>query len=125
MKEIELPSGKYLLVEWSKIRKARKIIDDHSIEYEVFPFRAIYWLGIPIGKWSIIGIADELTFSDKVSIIEHENDGSGNLRSHWYRNYEDVDTDRWLKSPDESFKTLIASHSMKPETTLILRSIPQ
>lgn len=126
MKEIEIPSGKYLLVQ----------VPEHSNGFQIEPRwgMLVFYKGepsfenmsdreLPGDNWQIVGKANELSLSDKTSIVEHENDKSGHLRSWWYKNYEGVDEDRWLKSPAESFKTLLTANNMESETTLILRQI--
>lgn len=116
MKEVNLPSGEYLLVEIPE-----NTIDIYVADPRYLSFRKSNGERTHvqyIGNWEVIGTANELTWGDKVGIIESENDGSG-LGGWWYKIY--TRSEIMTKSADKSFESLIKFHSMKPETTLILR----
>jgi hypothetical protein len=143
MKDIQLPSGKYLLVEVSLIAFNFRLGKSEKLKGKMFascPVTSGFTYELPSGNWQIIGKADSLSEDDWKGIVEplfsneEINDGHYHyeidLNPMPYKNYNwntEKDDGREFSSFDtsvESGHSLIASHSMKPETTLILKLNP-
>lgn len=77
---------------------------------------------LPSGNtYTIVGKASEISWQEKVSIIEKEHDGSGSLR-WWYKLYPaEKGMEQWTRDPDESFDTLLRAYGLNPETTIIIK----
>jgi len=133
MKEITLPSGKYLMVELlddaCDFEIKERVSMPHLFYHYSRPHRVIpqpWYELLPFGNWQIIGKADEIDWS---GIAEKDTDGNGEQGfinytgdygkkdSVWYGCFQ-------FYTATESGHSLLSSHGMKPETTLLLRLIP-
>lgn len=133
MKKVSLPSGEYLLVEVPE--DAQKImLTNIQVDTDIIcpdGFGGMKYLGsTPPGNWQIIGKAYSLNRKEWNDIVQYFpliND-DGHFCGNMYRDYTDVQQivpdDFSLDTPTESGLSLLASHSMKPETTLIIKHQP-
>lgn len=120
MTKITQLTDKAIAVEVSPIAFSFRIGKSEKLKGKLFascPVTSGFSYDLPQGSWSILGKGSELTASDKSNIVEKDNDGSGHLRSWWYKEYI---TDSWVKDIHVSFATLLESKSVNPDTTLIL-----
>jgi len=124
MKEITLPSGKYLMMEVPE--DAKDFIIDAELFYKASFLGSLPNIGhtkpLPPGNWQIIGKADEMGEDKWFNIVEHhlypfDNNIAG------FENYNDEGY-LSLITATQSGHSLLSSHGMKPETTLMLRLIP-
>lgn len=122
MEQVKLTTGEYLLVEVPE--------GCHEIEINYGKDKVVFWedgfsseLGLPPGQWEIIGRASELSEEQWSGIVEPIGGWSSVLYYDYSasgRDYRDI-IESGLKSPTESGLSLIKSHSMNPETTLVIR----
>lgn len=65
----------------------------------------------------ILGRPEELTGGEMLGLVEKGNDGSSGFSCWWYKDYE---TGEGTKDFRASFRSLLKSKGLKPETALIL-----
>lgn len=116
MTTLNLSSGEYLLVDVPEdahnvIVYNGELVDNWADE-EMQRLKVL-----PPGHYTLIGKGSEVSWQDKVGIVEKEHDGSQTMH-WWYKNYI---TDNWTKNIDESFDSLLRSHGKEPGTTVILK----
>lgn len=127
MKQITLPSGEYLLVEVPRWATFNLLQSNHGSLLQVwdrdYQDLKMNESQLPSGNWQIIGKADSLSEDDWKGIVETKHGGfAGHLKGFkdYSPKYIYVDKDP-ISTAKESGHSLIESHQMKPETTLILK----
>lgn len=118
MREIQLPSGKYLLVEVPERTTAKQFFIHYDRVWVDSTYPKDYFSKrMPTGQWAIVGKASELTEQQWKGIVDrgfYEGNFCG------YPSYELKQF--FYSYAAESGQSLIKSHSMKSETTLILKA---
>lgn len=101
-------------------------IEDNNVIWEIEE-RKFSSANIPPGQWEIIGRADQLGEEQCYEIVESDQYWDGAPEDHglgavrYYRDYPEELRDSCLFTATESLASLVASHGMKLETTLVLK----
>lgn len=126
MQKLTLPSGEYLLVE---VPEDAKYIRLSLTTNSLFFYRESYPNNIgahlPSGNWQLIGKASELGKEEWKGILKPIENWSKELYHNYTasgRDFRDV-IDSAFEATIDSGLSLIRSHSMNPETTIILKAI--
>lgn len=124
-KEVELPSGKYLL-----ITVPEDVDENMKPELVGMRLQNLQWwrkpvlanpffIGLPPGQWQIIGKANELSEQQWKAVVDYQlHPFSTKVYGYTYKNQESYSPFKKAKLAGHS---LIKSHSMNPDTTLILK----
>jgi len=133
MKEINLPSGRYIAVEVPEGTKSASQVHVFAGEDPICFHNEdgqIISAFNPSGSWSLIGLASELKEEDWKGIVEgverFVSNGRFQTKIIGFKDYERFEGSSVFKNKStatESALSLLASHNLNPSTTVIIKNL--